>query len=58
MLAGLKSDERTIDKETCEAKTKEFKFIAYVECSAKLLENCDEVFTTAIKHGITYGPPP
>ena len=40
-----------------EAAKKEKRFFAYVECSAKLFENCGEVFNEAVKAAMLNPPP-
>ena len=45
---GAPNDKFVSSKEGSEASEK-YKFLSYVECSAKLFENCDDVFHEAIR---------
>ena len=61
ILVGLKSDLRDkmladgqVSDAVCNScgvwEAKQYKFAAYVECSAKMFENCGNVFGEAIRH--------
>ena len=50
VLCGCKSDlERKVSEEECLQAANAGKFASYVECSAKINDNCDTVFQECVK---------